>query len=109
MSKLCPLLKEPCIEHGCRFYVHLIGNNPQTGKPEDRFDCTFAFLPILLVENAQQQRQTGAAVESLRNETVNGNQALATAFLKAAGAATARPAGLRDITPQAGALDLKGG
>ena len=28
-------------------------------------------MPILLIENSQQQRQTGAAVESFRNETLN--------------------------------------
>ncbi len=27
-----------------------------------------AWLPVLLIENAQQSRQTGAAVESFRNE-----------------------------------------
>ena len=28
-------------------------------------------MPTLLIENSQQQRQTGAAVESFRNETLN--------------------------------------
>ena len=27
-------------------------------------------MPTLLIENSQQQRQTGAAIESFRNETV---------------------------------------
>ena len=27
-------------------------------------------MPVLLIDNTQQQRQTGAAVESFRNETV---------------------------------------
>jgi len=33
-----------------------------------------AWLPVLLVENAQQSRSTGAAVESFRNEMVNQNE-----------------------------------
>ena len=33
-----------------------------------------AWLPVLLIENAQQSRQTGAAVESFRNEMVEGNK-----------------------------------
>lgn len=81
-GEFCPLLKKDCVKHTCKFYVHLLGNNPQTGKPEDRFDCTFAFLPVLLIENAQQQRQTGAAVESMRNEMVNGQLALVSAVVQ---------------------------
>ena len=33
-----------------------------------------AWLPVLLIENAQQSRQTGAAVESFRNEMVEANK-----------------------------------
>jgi hypothetical protein len=33
-----------------------------------------AFLPMLLIENSGQQRQTGAAVESFRNEMVKNNE-----------------------------------
>ena len=74
MSKLCPLLKEPCIEHQCEWYTHIIGANPQTGEQIDKFACTITFLPMLLIENSQQQRQTGAAVESFRNEVVKAGQ-----------------------------------
>jgi hypothetical protein len=30
-------------------------------------------MPMLTIENSQQQRQTGAAVESFRNEVVKSN------------------------------------
>jgi hypothetical protein len=30
-------------------------------------------MPILMIENSQQQRQTGAAVETFRNEMVKAN------------------------------------
>jgi hypothetical protein len=33
-----------------------------------------SFLPLLLIETAQQSRQTGAAVESFRNEVVKSEQ-----------------------------------
>jgi len=33
-----------------------------------------AWLPVLLIENAQMSRQTGAAVESFRNEMVRANE-----------------------------------
>lgn len=43
--------------------------NPNTGEPVDEWQCAVNLLPVLLIENSQQQRSTGAAVESLRNET----------------------------------------
>jgi hypothetical protein len=33
-------------------------------------------MPILMIENSQQQRSTGAAVESFRNEMVKANSML---------------------------------
>ena len=49
------------------------GNNPNTGEEVDDFGCAMAWMPVLLIENSQQQRQTGAAVESFRNEMVKAN------------------------------------
>ena len=72
-----------CIEDGaikdgelvkCRFWVHVQGKNPQTGETVSNGDCAFCWTPILLIENSQQQRQTGAAVESFRNEMVKANE-----------------------------------
>ena len=40
----------------------------------DQFDCTMVMQPLLMIENSQQQRQTGAAVESFRNEMVKANE-----------------------------------
>jgi hypothetical protein len=65
---LCPLLNKPCIEDKCRFWVHVLGNHPQTGEVLNKFDCSFAWFPVLLIENSKLQRETGAAVESMRNE-----------------------------------------
>jgi hypothetical protein len=36
----------------------------------DNWHCAIAILPLLLVENAQVGRQTGAAVETMRNDVV---------------------------------------
>ena len=47
------------------------GNHPQTGELIDEWGCEVTWMPTLLIENSQQQRQTGAAVESFRNETLN--------------------------------------
>lgn len=72
-KKLCPLLRKPCIQHGCQWYIHIRGTHPQTGQDIDQFDCSMVMQPLLLIENSQQQRQTAAAVESFRNETLKAN------------------------------------
>lgn len=71
----CPLNGfEPCKQLDCAWFVKLAGTDPNTGKPVDEFGCAMAWMPMLLIENAQQSRQTGAAVESFRNEMVKQNQ-----------------------------------
>ena len=49
------------------------GTNPNDGKEVDEYACAIAWLPMLLVENAMQARQTGGAIESFRNEMVKAN------------------------------------
>jgi hypothetical protein len=71
----CPLLKKDCITLKCAWFTQLRGKNPNTGKDIDEWGCSISWLPILLIENSQQQRQTGAAVESFRNEMVKSNEA----------------------------------
>jgi hypothetical protein len=79
---ICPLMGGECIEDGaikdgelvkCRFWVTVQGLHPQTGEVVNNADCAFCWTPVLLIENSQQQRQTGAAVESFRNEMVKAN------------------------------------
>lgn len=66
----CPFWRGACKQHDCRLYIQVMGHNPNTGEQVNRWGCSFEFLPMLLIENSQQQRQTGAAVESFRNEVV---------------------------------------
>ena len=58
------------MEHGCRFYTHVVGSNPQTGGQIDTWDCAIAWIPILMIENSNEQRKTAASVQSFRNEMV---------------------------------------
>lgn len=60
-------------KHNCPKWIQITGANPNTGEQVNRHDCSDAWLPMLLIENSQQQRQTGAAVESFRNEMVRLN------------------------------------
>lgn len=71
----CPLNNfEPCKQLECAWFIQLRGVNPNTGKDVDEWGCSMAWLPILTIENSQQQRQTGSAVESFRNEMVKANE-----------------------------------
>lgn len=54
----------------CNRWIQIIGTNPNTGEPVNQFDCVDNWTPMLLIENSQLQRQTGAAVESFRNVAV---------------------------------------
>jgi hypothetical protein len=70
----CPVNSfEPCRQLDCAWFSQLRGTNPNTGKEVDEWGCAIAWMPMLMIENSQQQRQTGAAVESFRNEMVKSN------------------------------------
>jgi len=66
-AKTCHSVVTKCV---CPKFVNVRGRDPQTGVEVDRWGCVDSFLPLLLIENAQMSRQTGAAVESFRNEVV---------------------------------------
>lgn len=71
----CPLNGfEPCKQLDCAWFLKISGVNPNTGEDIDDWGCSISWMPILLVENAQMSRQTGAAVESFRNEMVKANK-----------------------------------
>jgi hypothetical protein len=72
----CPFWRGPCKEHACRLYTQVLGMNPNTGEKINKFGCAFEFIPMLLIENSQQQRQTGASVDSLRNCVDRSNQTI---------------------------------
>lgn len=90
---ICPLMGgEPCVEDGsirngelvsCRFWVTVLGKDPQTGKEISNGDCAMAWTPVLLIENSKVNRETGSAVESFRNEMVRANDTHTRVLLEA--------------------------
>lgn len=92
---ICPLMGgEPCVEDGsirngelvsCRFWIYVHGKNPQTGEDMRSGDCAMAWTPMLLIENSKVNRETGAAVESFRNEMVKSNEKSNQVLLATAG------------------------
>jgi hypothetical protein len=82
----CPLDGfKPCRELECAWFMKIAGTNPNTGKEVEEWGCAIAWMPMLMIENSQQQRQTGAAVESFRNEMVKNNEVSQRVLLSAAG------------------------
>jgi hypothetical protein len=82
----CPLDGfNPCRQLECAWFLKIAGKNPNTGADIEDWGCAMSWLPILMIENSQQQRSTGAAVESFRNEMVKNNEVGQRVLLAAAG------------------------
>jgi hypothetical protein len=93
----CPLDGfKPCRQLECAWFMQIRGTNPNSGEPVDEWGCSMAWMPMLMIENSQQQRGTSAAVESFRNEMVKNNEVGQRVLLAAAG-----------VTPQAQTMILE--
>jgi hypothetical protein len=77
----CQLVKKDCLGLQCAWFTRVQGVDTNTGNQVDEYQCAIAWMPMLLIENSGQQRQTGAAVESFRNEMVKANEATTRALL----------------------------
>tara|TARA_B100000519_G_C13883955_1_gene269600 strand:- start:50 stop:355 length:306 start_codon:yes stop_codon:yes gene_type:complete len=67
---MCPLLGKDCIGLKCAWFTKVQGKNPQNGQDVEEWACAVAWLPMFILENSQNTRMNGAAVESFRNEMV---------------------------------------
>ncbi len=84
----CPLDGfKPCRQLECAWFMKIAGTNPNTGKEVEEWGCSMAWMPMLMIENSQQQRGTSAAVESFRNEMVKNNEIGQRVLLASAGVA----------------------
>lgn len=82
----CPLDSfNPCRQLDCAWFIKIAGHNPNTGAEVEDWGCSMAWMPIIMIENNQMQRQTGSAVESFRNEMVRANEASQKVLLSAVG------------------------
>ena len=80
----CPLVKKECLGLQCAWFTQVRGTNPNSGQEVDEWACAISWLPILLIENSQQQRSTGSAIESFRNEMVKANESAQQVLLASA-------------------------
>jgi hypothetical protein len=82
----CPLDGfKPCRQLECAWFMKIAGTNPNTGKEVEEWGCAMSWMPMLMIENSQQQRSTSAAVESFRNEMVKNNEVGQRVLLATAG------------------------
>ena len=97
------MIKKDCIENKCAWFCQVRGINPNTGEPVDEWQCAVNLMPVLLIENSQQQRSTSAAVESFRNESVKRsdvlNQVLVHAVNQQAALTAVEEAQIKVLTP----------
>lgn len=73
-GKFCPLIKKDCIGLQCSWYTKVRGTEPQSGKEVDEWACAIAWMPMLLINTAQEVRQGAAATESFRNQMVDASE-----------------------------------
>lgn len=73
-GKFCPFIGKKCVEHKCALYTNIQGYNHNTGQDVNQWGCSLTFLPMLSIEIAAKENQTGAAIESLRNEFQSSNR-----------------------------------
>jgi hypothetical protein len=78
----CPLIKKECMQQKCAWFIKVIGHDTNSGKEVDEWGCAISWMPVLMIENSGQQRQTGAAVESFRNEMVKSNKTNAEVLMR---------------------------
>jgi hypothetical protein len=57
----------------CERWVQVQGKNANTGEEISSFNCIDNWSFLLSLEQAKLQHQTGAAIESFRNEMVRAN------------------------------------
>jgi len=74
-KKKCAKLYENCPK-----WVHIRGINNNTGEDLDEARCSDDWMVFLTINNTQAQKEIGAAIESFRNEMVNGNQTFISGF-----------------------------
>lgn len=77
----------------CAWYTQIAGKDPQGEEFINQWRCSLAWMPILLIENAQTNRGQTAAIESFRNETVRQQNDFLTLIAGAASKRQLRDAG----------------
>ena len=65
--------------HRCRLFIMIKGKDAQ-GNEHNDWNCSFAWQPILQLENAKKTHELSAGVDSLRNENTKRQNAALSAM-----------------------------
>ena len=68
----------------CPWYVQVHGVDANTGRETDTWGCAIAWMPMLMINTANESRKGVAATESFRNEMVRQGEKTQQALLVAA-------------------------
>ena len=68
----------------CAWLVEVAGKNPQSEEVVNEKRCAMAWMPVLMVENAQTNRGQTQAIESFRNTVTQQNKKLIGGLVQAA-------------------------
>lgn len=74
LGATCESVKDGEI-HRCAWYAHVRGTNKNTGEELDEWACSMNWMPYLLIENSDMQRQTAANITVFREEMMQANEA----------------------------------
>jgi hypothetical protein len=83
-GSFCPFIKKECIQMQCALFTCVRGVDMNTGKELDEWGCAMGWLPMLLINSANESRKTCAATESFRNEMVDQSKQTQQVLLAAA-------------------------
>lgn len=83
-GSFCPFIKKDCIQMQCALFTCIRGTDVNTGKELDEWGCSLGWLPLLLINTANESRKTCAATESFRNEMVDQSKQTQQVLLAAA-------------------------
>jgi hypothetical protein len=83
-GSFCPFIKKDCIQMQCALFTCVRGVDMNTGKELDEWGCAMGWLPMLLINSANESRKTCAATESFRNEMVDQSKQTQQVLLAAA-------------------------
>lgn len=81
LGSKCEEIKDGAI-HRCAWFITLAGKDPTSEKQIDEKGCAMSWIPILLIENSQQQLGTSSAITSFRDEMINNQNNFVTAPYK---------------------------
>ena len=70
----------PCTGPACAFWQRFKGKDPQSENIVNKWGCAILWNNTLLVENSQLLNQAVKSIQSSRNETVTGLEAVVEAL-----------------------------